>query len=423
MSTEPRSRRLGRPLLILAGLALAGSTAFLTWWTTTLTGLPDVGDPFDVAAFSRPIPDETNAFVLYREAVTRLPKEPEVAVTDWKVAGPEHRGWLQRSREALALWRKGTERPDALYVDPSRSTFEIQLNVPQSMRGLGRAAMLEGTRLEEQGDLEGALSWYCAGIRASRHLGRRGFLIERLIGIMMHHMAVDRLNRWAADPRVDARLLRRALNAAIETGEMTPPNSDALKAEYLSLMHSMADPDLMVRLLDYEIVPDGKGGGTTVYGQHRWKSGLFRVGRRAMNEPERSRRVARMIFANLLAYCDLPPSRRPPKVSSKITGTAPDLRALGDLYVVDTSAPEAARALPPEKLASWFATTIDAGQFLPAFAAVEKAIARERSTQASLLVNLANELCKRERGAYPERIEDLVGPYLKELPTGYAPTK
>ena len=28
-------------------------------------------------------------------------------------------------------------------------------------------------------------------------------------------------------------------------------------------------------------------------------------------EPERSRRVFRLIIANHLAYCDLPPSRRP----------------------------------------------------------------------------------------------------------------
>jgi hypothetical protein len=408
---------------MIAGVALAGSTAFLTWWTTTLSGLPDVGDPFDVAAFSRPIPDETNAFVLYREAVARLPKEPEVTVFDWKPAGPEHRAWLERSREALDLWREGTERPDALNVDPSRSNFDTQLNVPQSMRGLARAALLEGSRLEDQGDLEGALGWYRAMLRASRHLGRRGFAVERLIGIAIHRWSVDRLNRWAIDPRVDARLLRRALDAAIEANAATPPTSDMLKSEYLSLMHSMADPDLVVRLLDYEVVPDGKGGSTTVYGQNRWKSSLFRVRRRAMNEPERSRRVDRMIFANLLAYCDLPPENRPPKASSKITGTARNLGVLGDLYVVDASAPEAARALTPETLARWFATTIDAEQFMPAFAAVEKALARERSAQANLIVTLANNLHLRERGAYPEKVEDLVGPYLKELPAGYTPTK
>ena len=38
-----------------------------------LIGLPDVGDPFDVAAFRAfTIPDDRNAFVLYRRAATLL---------------------------------------------------------------------------------------------------------------------------------------------------------------------------------------------------------------------------------------------------------------------------------------------------------------------------------------------------------------
>ena len=36
-------------------------------------GLPDIGDPFDVEAFrSITIPDDRNAFVLYRQAADRL---------------------------------------------------------------------------------------------------------------------------------------------------------------------------------------------------------------------------------------------------------------------------------------------------------------------------------------------------------------
>ena len=39
------------------------------WWATQLWGLPDIGDPFDVAAFQiMTIPDDRNAFVLYRQA-------------------------------------------------------------------------------------------------------------------------------------------------------------------------------------------------------------------------------------------------------------------------------------------------------------------------------------------------------------------
>ncbi len=426
MSTEPHPRRIRRLTLALAALALAGSTAFVTWWNTTLVGLPDVGDPFDVEAFSRPIPDETNAFVLYKQASALLPKEPDSnSNNDWKTADSEQRAWFDRSQKALAIWRKGTERPDASYVNPETANFDTKLDVAQNLRSFARLALLQGSRLEDAGDFEGALDWYLALLRSSRHCGKRGTFIERLIGIAMHRLVSTRLTRWAADPKVDSKMLRRALDASRAADAATPPTTDALKMEYLGLVHSFNDTEMMVKMHDYEVVPDNKGGSITKYGQHGWKSSLIRLQRRALNEPERSRRVIRMIFANWLAYCDLPPSRRPPKVNPRTgqTLTGPASAILGDFFVAGDDAPGPARALPPEKLAQWFGSTMDARMALPAFLSFERAVARERSAQDALLFNLANELYKREHGQYPEHAEELVGPYLKALPEGYKPIK
>ena len=416
LDTEARPRRLGRLALALAALALAGSTAFLTWWTTTLHGLPDVGDPFDVAAFERPIPDDSNAFVLYKQAAALVPKAPPNLTVDWNTAAPAERRWLEASQEALKIWREGTERPDALDILPHNLTFETKLDVAQALRNdFTKLAQLQGGKLEAEGDVAGALEWYLALLRSSRHSGRRGGFIERVIGCAMGNIACARLTRWAASPIVDARMLRQALNAVYAAEAATPPASDGLKAEYLSVLHSLDDPELMVKMLDYEVVPDNKGGSTTLYGQHQWKSNLIRVRRRALNEPERSRRVIRLVFANWLAYCDRPPGRRPPKAlpNPVITGKDPYKALLSDLFATDASAPGAARALPPEKVARWFASTIDAEAFLPAYVSIDRAVARERSTRGNLLVALANELHKREHGHYPEHNEDLVGPYLK----------
>src|SRR5947207_300779 len=54
-----RLRQLARVTLFLAiGLALA-ATALTMWWLTSLNGLPDIGDPFDVAEFRAfRVPDE-----------------------------------------------------------------------------------------------------------------------------------------------------------------------------------------------------------------------------------------------------------------------------------------------------------------------------------------------------------------------------
>src|SRR5215831_20130270 len=64
-----RLRQLARVTFVLAiGLALA-ATALAIWWLTSLNGLPDIGEPFDVAAFRAfSIPDEQNAFVFFRRA-------------------------------------------------------------------------------------------------------------------------------------------------------------------------------------------------------------------------------------------------------------------------------------------------------------------------------------------------------------------
>src|SRR4051812_2128778 len=61
-------RRLRQLAWALLGLT-AAAVAFAAWWLTSLRGLPDIGDPFDVAAIREPaIPDERNAFTFLRRA-------------------------------------------------------------------------------------------------------------------------------------------------------------------------------------------------------------------------------------------------------------------------------------------------------------------------------------------------------------------
>ena len=107
------------------------------WWTLQLVGLPDIGEPFDVEAFrSFRIPDDRNACVLYREAAGRLrplvasskTHEQEINLhAPWSQADPAARRWVEDNREAMDLFRRGTERPDAL----------------RTGTGLGRGAVLE----------------------------------------------------------------------------------------------------------------------------------------------------------------------------------------------------------------------------------------------------------------------------------------
>ena len=62
-------KRIGAAVMLL----LAMIACPVIWWWTQLLGLPDIGHPFDVAAFkAMRIPDDRNAFVLYRQAAGLL---------------------------------------------------------------------------------------------------------------------------------------------------------------------------------------------------------------------------------------------------------------------------------------------------------------------------------------------------------------
>ena len=59
--------------------------------------------------------------------------------------------------------------------------------------------------------------------------------------------------------------------------------------------------------------------------------------------------------------------------------------------------------------------------FFPIWKNIEAARARDERNRAGLIVHLAEQLYRRERGEQPASPQDLVGPYLKALPAGYIP--
>ena len=87
-----RSGRTGR-FWRMAGataVALAAILSVSIWRLRSLEGIPDVGDPFDVAAALQPIPipDDENAYLLYAEARGQFTRPPCVAVQG-QLRGPE----------------------------------------------------------------------------------------------------------------------------------------------------------------------------------------------------------------------------------------------------------------------------------------------------------------------------------------------
>ncbi len=133
-------------------------------------------------------------------------------------------------------------------------------------------------------------------------------------------------------------------------------------------------------------------------------------------EPERSRRVIRLIFANWLARVKNPdPRQHKPALRVKFHVRNRNGSVL--FYPVGPGSPAKARVLSPGELSRWLFTTNDARQYfeqspLPAVRLTEQRGYRD------LLLLLAGELYHRERGTHPASEDVLVGTYLKSLPDG-----
>jgi hypothetical protein len=422
----PTLRYLAAPFRWLFGsrrrVMTAGAVLFailaapVVWWNIQLTGLPDIGEPFDVQAFrSVTIPDDRNAFVLYRQAADRLKGLDTSSLSKgetinpsatWSGAHPLVRRWVEENREAMELYRRGTERPDAM--DPDLASEPESYRMTRALASFHSLALIEASRLEERGDMAGAWPWYRAALRATHHMSLRGTLFSRIMAERWKGSVRGRVTGWAADRRTTPALIRKALDDAVACGAFISSETYTLKAMYPIEELSLDRPDNPGRQLLVERMKAALGSRGYQLDSDRIRTiaDAWRFWRR---EPERSRRVIRLAFANWLAYHDLPPDRRP--------GPDPNVSAPFEFYAFGPEAPAKARALSPEALDRWLKTTDDARVLLRSWVADFRPLrGRERANHRSLVVLLAEELYHRDRGAYPPSDEALVGPYLKELP-------
>lgn len=424
------------PARVVGSLVFSALVAALGIWIWQLRNageLPDVGDPFDVALARRPIAiaDDDNAYVAYADAYRKF-VEPSDEL--WRVVWPDDerdafvwssadariRGslgeYLAKNREALEIWRKGSERPDAVYYQPANGTFDSLLPLVNPVSLLARIALLEASRRIENGEMEQAWVWYRSVLRCSRLIGRHGFPVLRVRGAKLHALAAAHIARWAADRRVDARLLRQALDETQAADALTSPVSEMLKIEYLACLHELQEPTAVIRELHQ---PGSNPSWLARRAPPPVLFGLERFRLRAANDPEMSGRAIKILFANWLAQVDRLPSER-----ARVAIEKPTL-----IYAADPTAPPAASAVSPERLSAAIDHTTlarlmyrhemtrDAGPPLWSWDG-NQPLAQERRRRAALTLILAAELYWREHGAPPSKARDVVGPYLEALPEG-----
>jgi hypothetical protein len=417
--------RSRRRVWTTASVLLAMIAAPVLWWLIQLVGLPDIGEPFDVEAFrSFRIPDERNAFVLYQQAAQLLkPLDPTFKWSPWNpyrdtprpksVAAACRR--VEANREAMALFRRGAERPDALDLVPP--TDPRWWRMIEALWWFHELAQLKAGRLEQEGDMAGAWGWYRTDLRASYHMSLRGTAAARINALRQHSDLRSRLAMWAADRRTTPALLRQALDDVVACGAFRPSETYTLQAEYLQLEQSLLG----------QTFPGRNGPRMRLHvffkkvglrPEHEQIEAMVDAWRWWRREPERSRRLLRLVFADWLAYESLPADRRPD----------PDDNRFGDFefHAFGPEAPENARALPPAALVRWLNAAIDIPELFNWWQLIRGFGCRrywlntrgpsERAGHRELVILLARHLYLRDHGSYAPSEQALVGPYLKELP-------
>jgi hypothetical protein len=415
--------RLRQLLFAAAALTVVlavGAAAFTAWWLNSLNGLPDVGDPFDVAAFcALQTPDEENSFLLLRQALYKLAPLPELPRTagaggltgGWSTAHPKLQGWVNANREALQLFVGATGKADGIAHSPRQSYSRRNDYVRPIL--LVRLALLEGSRRQERGDIAGAWECYRAILRTTTLFRRRGDMYERVRANGLHGLLRPALASWSADPRTTTVQLRRALDEVIASEPRAEWDAFSLKLEYLDVMQFLERPAATMdqshwesdalryrRIADLQ-VPENLGLGMVA--AHRF----------VLREPQRSKRVARLLFANWLAHVEAPgtDAQQPAVRASLKIAEWFDV----PLYPSGAGALAAARALSARELAKWLVSTRDLKLYLTAvpWPAVRS---KEKSGHHDLVVALAEELYRREHGNPPPSEDALVGTYLERLP-------
>jgi hypothetical protein len=149
-----------------------------------------------------------------------------------------------------------------------------------------------------------------------------------------------------------------------------------------------------------------------------------------LREPERSRRVLRLLCANYLAHVETR-GRQPQKPAvfaafTYLTSTNPITKGKLRIpvYPVGPEAPAGARVLPPQGVAGWLVATLDArlrlsgryDEWLPPVRARDWRTVADLRAYRDLVIMLATEIHRRERGVPPPTEDALVGTYLQSLP-------
>ena len=361
-----------------------------------ISEVPHVDEPFEVETVAGlQVPGERNAFVEYQQAaklsVCFHDYAPDCSAPPHYVWGypnedvtDAHRKWLAGNEKALAVWRRGTEKPDALWPQPDGVTYG-----PLSFEGyqLRPLVFLKVDQMASEGRLDDAWQWLRAALRYSRHQGRHCGIVQRCQAYHSHGDVSGAMAWWASHPRVTAAQLKAALHDVRVEFRRTPPPSHNLKYEYVAWKRFLEQRDVDEILAADIFMREGA----------EWEARLARGALYSIGEPKRTRILFRHAFANWLQLVDQP-------LHAKRYSACGLIYASGD---GDLASRELSQRINQMGLTRWL---------LPSIKVLDRVVAREQATQSMLQMTLACQWYYREHRRFPATAAELVPDYLDGLP-------
>ena len=431
-----RLRQLLRVVVVLAACVAVAATALAIWWVNSLNGLPDIGDPFDVAAFRAfRVPDDQNAFAFLRRGTkSSLPSGGVRGHTRAIRSSPAR----SRNRSCGSGPGRTARRSRCLCRRPTEPTRRTRPESPQPAWMWAAWTIWYFSR--DAGDRRAATrrapGTVIALLRMITHSRRRGSTDQRYTARSASIGLRRRLTDWATDPRTTTRQLHSALDEVLENEPNPDWDISAIKYAYLEVMREIERP------IPLSVLQVTEGEWTFGLGDMALSPTMIEyleaARRFLLREPERSRRVLRQLTAQYLAHLEtreLPP--RKPAVWARLpylisTNPVTKGKVRVPLYPVSPQAPAGARALPPRAVAGWLVATLNARVWLaggihsdtwpwPPDRAGASRFGADRKAHRELVIMLATELYRRERGSLPSSDVALVGTYLKSLPDDRPP--
>lgn len=418
LDTEPRPTWLERLRAIPRGVwgfmvllfLLLSPLLVRTWF---LSQVPDIGDPFDVAAFckSMEVPSDQDALPVYRNACrlftsvqeSRGRSEPAQERTDsvlkqgWSVADDSVKEWVAVHEPSLREWKRAAEM-DQIRFDPLENLngrYAIELR-PLRLAFV-RLAQLKGRQCEEQNNFAEAFEWYRARLRSRRRASFSLHLYERDLHDLLH---------WASLPEVTADQLNTALGQLRRDHAALQPTSDEIKKEYIQAMNSLRDHDGLAMAIRYR-----SGHQTDMHEREAlvWRS-LYRL----VGEPERTRRIYQHVTANYLREIDQPAASRQ-KLFPATTLLYSD-NPTGSLPPGHFSAGQISRAIRASAISHNLESHGRGSDFLLHNGAEGMFLHEARAYPVLLELTMALQAHHRVHGDFPAMLDELVPTYFDSVP-------